>query len=319
MSYVMRFSKVGGPEVLERCGVEVAAPGPGEVRIRQQAVGLNFVDVYHRTGLYPLPLPASPGVEAAGVVEALGPGVEHLRIGQAVVYACAVGAYADQRVLPAWRTIALPESIDPEEAGGCLLRGLTAYMLLTKVYPVGAEMTVLVHAAAGGLGSVLVRWAKVLGATVIATVGSPEKKAVALGHGADHVLVGRDLDLAQDVAALTDGKGVHLAIDGIGGSTLLKSVASVRPFGMTASIGQIAGTPPPMPLSAFRSNGLSRPSVMAFGADPVDYAAGADAVFAMMQRGVFDRPNRRYALNDAASAHADLEAGRIVGSAIFIP
>ncbi|WP_234905905.1 quinone oxidoreductase family protein [Affinirhizobium pseudoryzae] len=319
MPYQMQFSTLGAPDVLERREVHVPAPGPGEVLIRQDVVGLNFVDVYHRTGVYPLALPAAPGVEGAGVIEALGPDVTGLTVGQRVAYAGVVGAYADQRILPAWRAIPLPDDLSAEMAGSSLLRGMTSYMLLQKLYPVSAGMQLLVHTGAGGLGSVVTRWAKLLGAEVIATVSSDEKAELARAHGADHVIVGRGVDPVRSVEELTDGKGVHLAIDGIGGAMLAKSIACVRPFGMTASVGQVGGVAPPVPLSALRSNALARPSVMAFSTDREAYRPAVEAVFAVMRRGILDRPSRRYALGEAAAAHADIEAGRLVGSALLVP
>lgn len=318
-SLSMQFSALGGPEVLLPVEGPCPLPGPGEVLIAQQAIGLNFVDVYHRSGLYPLPLPGIPGVEGAGVIEAVGEGVEHVAVGQRVAYAGAVGAYATHRLLPAWRAIPLPDALAFEQAGSNLLRGLTAHMLFSHVYPLRPGRRVLVHAAAGGLGSILVRLSKRLGAEVIATVGSAEKEALARGHGADHVIVGRDVDFAAEVAALTAGDGVHLAVDGIGGSTLARTIACVRPFGMTASIGQVAGAAPPVPLSALRSNALARPSVMAFTTNREAYGPAVEAVLSLMQEGLFEAPQQVYALSEAARAHADLEAGRITGSAWLRP
>lgn len=319
MSYAIQFSQTGGADVLQKVDAVPGEPGPGEIRLFQHAVGLNYVDVYHRQGLYPLPLPAVPGVEGAGIVEAVGEGVTLLQPGDRVAYAGAVGAYAHTRLLPAWRAIKLPEGLDFDLAGSGLLRGLTAYMLLTKVYPVSTGMSVLVHAAAGGLGMVLTRWAKSLGAEVIGTVGSAEKAELAKQAGADRVIIGREVDLAAEVGKLTSGKGVHLAIDGIGGATLAKSIASVRPFGMTASIGQVAGPAPAVPLSALRSNAVSRPSVMAFTTDEVAYGPAVTEVFKKMAAGILDKPSRFYDLADAVQAHRDLEAGLITGSAVLRP
>ncbi len=319
MPYQMQLSKIGAADVLQRREVAVPEPGEGEVLIRQDAVGLNFVDVYHRTGVYPLALPAAPGVEGAGVVEAVGPGFPDLKIGQRVAYAGVVGAYADLRLLPAWRAVPLPDDLPTAMAGACLLRGMTAYMLLQKLYPVSAGMSVLVHAGAGGLGSVVTRWAKLLGAEVIATVSSEQKAEMARAHGADHVIVGRDADLVRCVEEFTEGKGVHLAVDGIGGAMLEKSIACVRPFGMTACVGQVGGVAPPVPLSALRSNALARPSVIALANDREAYRPAVEAVLSVMQRGVLDAPSRRYRLDEVAVAHADLEAGRIVGSALLMP
>lgn len=196
---------------------------------------------------------------------------------------------------------------------------MTAYMLLEKLYPVSAGMIVLVHAGAGGLGSVVTRYAKSLGAEVIATVSSDEKAEIARAHGADHLIIGRGADLVGAVQALTEGRGVHLAIDGIGGSTLEQSIACVRPFGMTASVGQVSGLAPPVPLSALKSNALARPSIMAFATDRVAYRPAVEAAFAAMQNGLLGNPSRRYALDQVAIAHADLEAGRLVGSALLVP
>lgn len=200
-----------------------------------------------------------------------------------------------------------------------MLRGLTAYMILTRVYPVSAGMTILIQAAAGGLGSVLTRWTKTLGIMAIAQVGSEEKADIARMNGADHVLVGRDLDLPKVVAALTDGTGVHLAINGVGGNTLEQTMACVRPFGLTSSIGQIAGAPSTVPFSALRSNALARPSIMAFIFDQAEYEPAMKAVLQKMEQGIVETPHRRYPLSDVANAYRQLEAGEIVGSAVLIP
>lgn len=319
MSYSVQFSQTGEADVLQKVDLAISEPGPGEVRLRHHAIGLNYVDVYHRQGLYPLPLPAIPGVEAAGIVEAVGPGVTALKPGDRVAYVGVVGAYSQTRLLPAWRAVRMPDDIEFDLAGSVLLRGVTAFMLLTKVYPVSAGMSVLVHAAAGGLGMVLTRWAKSLGAEVIGTVSSVEKAELAKRAGADHIIVGRDADYAAEVGKLTSGKGVHLALDGIGGATLAKTIACVRPFGMTASIGQIAGPVPVVPLSALRSNALSRPSAMAFTADETAYRPAVVAVFEKMKEGLFEAPSRAYALADAIQAHRDLESGLIAGSALLRP
>ena len=317
MSYAIQFAQTGEADVLQKVNVELEDPGADQIRIRHSAIGLNFVDVYHRQGIYPLPLPAVPGVEGAGVVEAVGEYVTNVKVGDRVAYAGVVGAYAETRLLPAWRAVKLPDSLDFDLAGSTLLRGLTAFMLLHKVYPVSAGMVILVHAAAGGLGTILVRWAKSLGAEVIGTVSSLEKAQLARQAGADHVIVGRDVDLALEVEKLTGGQGVHLAIDGIGGATLAKTIASVRPFGMTANIGQVAGAPPAVPLSALRSNAFSRPSVMAFTANEAAYRPAVMAVLEKMEAGVLDTPSRTYELTDAVAGHRDLEAGMITGAAVF--
>jgi NADPH2:quinone reductase len=247
MDQMVRMTGVGGVDQLEVVSSKPQAPGPGEVRIRHEAVGVNFIDIYHRTGLYPISLPAVLGVEGAGIVEALGAGVVDIAIGDRIAYAGApVGAYAATRLLPRTRVIILPNDISFRVAAASMLKGLTAHMLLTSTYPVSAESTLLIHAAAGGLGGMLVRWAKHFGATVIGTTGSAEKAHIAKMHGADHVIVGRNADIVSAVATLTGGHGVDFAIDGIGGSMLSKTLACVRSFGTVASIGQAAGPIPPI-------------------------------------------------------------------------
>ena len=316
-----------GPGGVDRLAVVPCAPQPpgaGEIRIRHDAIGVNFIDIYFRQGLYPLPsLPAVLGVEGAGIVEAVGDGVTDLAPGDRVAYAGApVGAYAATRLLPRPRAIRLPDTISSHLAAANMLRGLTAQMLLKQVHSVGPQTTLLVHAAAGGLGGILVRWAKHLGATVIGTAGSPSKAAIARGHGADHVIVGRDADVAAQTRALTGGRGVDYAIDGIGGDMLLKTLACVRPFGMVASIGQAAGPIPPLSVDALgpvRSLSLSRPSVMAYSADPAVYPPATEDLFAAMALGIVADIGAEYPLAEAARAQADLEAGRTTGSLLLIP
>lgn len=247
MDRMVRMTGVGGVDQLEVVSCEPQLPGPGEVRIRHEAVGVNFIDIYHRTGLYPISLPAVLGVEGAGIVEAVGAGVADIATGDCIAYAGApVGAYAATRLLPRTRAIRLPNDISLRVAAASMLKGITAHMLLTRTYPVSTGSTILIHAAAGGLGGMLVRWAKHLGARVIGTAGSAEKAHIARMHGADHVIVGRDADIVSEVAVLTCGEGVDFAIDGIGGGMLSKTFACVRPFGTVASIGQAAGPIPPI-------------------------------------------------------------------------
>ena len=322
MDEAVKLRSPGGVDRLEIINWPAQEPGPNEIRIRHQAIGVNFLDIYHRTGLYPLPPPAIPGVEGAGVVEALGAEVEGLTIGQRVAYAGLTGAYATTRLLPAWRAIALPDAIPFRLAAASTLRGLTAHMLLTRTYPVARGSVLLIHAAAGGLGVILTRWAKHLGATVIGTVGSPEKAEVARANQADHVIVGRDIDVVAEVAALTGGRGVDFAIDGIGGGMLARTLACVRRFGTVASIGQAAGAIPPVPvedIGPMRSLSFARPSVMAYSADKDIYPSAAAAVLRMIEAGISTEIGRDYPLEAAAEAHADLEAGRIIGSAILLP
>lgn len=323
LNTIVQMTGVGGVENLEVGHRPSESPGTGTVRVRHHAIGVNFIDIYHRIGLYPLPLPAVPGVEGAGVVEAIGDNVTGFAIGDRVAYAGApVGAYAQTRIIPAARLIQLPEDITFRDAAASMLKGLTAHMLLTRTWPVRAGDTLLVHGAAGGLGSMLVRWAKYLGATVIGTAGSREKGEIALGYGADHIIVGRNADLASEVASLTDGLGVDYTIDGIGGDMLTKSLACTRRFGMVASIGQAAGPIPPIAveeIGPIRSLSLARPSVMAYAADTTIYPKAAAALLEVMQRGITAEIGDEYPLTNAPQAQADLEAGRTTGSLLLVP
>jgi NADPH2:quinone reductase len=298
------------------------SPGQGEVLIRHQAVGTNFLDVYHREGIYPLPsYPAVIGVEAAGIVEAVGAGVDDLQEGDRVAYAGPpAGAYCSTRVIAADRVIRLPDTVSTRVAASSLLKGMTTYMLLHKTYHVSEGTVILVHAAAGGLGSLVLRWAKSLNATVIGTVSSPEKATRATTYGADHVIVGRSADIVAEVRRLTDGQGVDVAIDGIGGDMLVKTLRSVRPFGMAITIGQAAGPIPPVPVEELRpGKSLSNPSVMALCADTSRYRAAAHAAIRAMEKGIVSQIGAEYSLKEAAKAHLDMEAGRISGSILLIP
>lgn len=323
MDRKIQIARPGGIDQLRMSAEAPATPGPGQVRVRHEAIGVSFIDIYHRTGLYPLPLPATLGVEGAGVVEAVGPGVTRLSPGDRVAYAGApVGAYASTRLLPEARAIALPDDIPAQAAAASMLRGITAHMLLTRTFPVGPGTTVLIHAAAGGTGALLSRWARHLGATVIGTTSSQEKAGLARQAGADHVIVGRDADLVGEVRNLTDGRGVDVAYDGIGGGMLARTLACVRPFGTVASIGQAAGPIPPLDLEDLgprRSLSLARPSFMAYAADLPTYQAAAAAVMDMLRQGISGTLGGAYALEDVAQAHADLEAGRSTGSMLLVP
>jgi NADPH2:quinone reductase len=320
---VVRLKAPGGAEQLECVTIDLPAPQPDEIRIRQTAVGVNFIDIYQRMGLYPLPPPAIPGVEAVGVVTAVGANVTSPRVGDRIVYAGApVGAYASERNLPAWRAVALPESITDGAAASGFVKGITANMLLTRVYAVGPSAKVLIHSAAGGLGQMMTRWARHLGATVIGTVGSDAKAMTARNAGAHHVIVGRDADFASAVAKLTGDHGVDVAYDGVGGTTLAKTLQCVRPFGVVASIGQSAGAIPPIDVEELgprRSLMLARPSVMAYMNGAADYRIAADAVLSAMQQGILQSAGKAYRLDQAAQAHADLERGRSSGSLYLVP
>lgn len=323
MDITVQMIGIGGVDRLKAVACLFQEPVQGTVRVRHEAIGVNFIDIYQRTGLYALPLPATLGVEGAGIVEAVGENVTGFSVGDRVAYAGApVGAYTATRLIPAARLVRLPNVITSEVAAASMLKGLTAHMLLTHTYHVEAGTTLLVHAAAGGLGSMLVRWAKHLGATVIGTAGSLQKEKIALAAGADHVIVGRDADIAAEVARLTNGRGVDFAIDGIGGSMLQKTLACVRRFGTVASIGQASGPIPPIAiadLGPLRSLSLACPSVMAYAADINFYSAATDALLDVMQLGVIASVGAKYRLSDVATAHTDLESGSTTGSLILIP
>ncbi len=323
MATVIRLKAPGGAEQLEPVTIEIPPPQSDEIRIRQTAIGVNFIDVYQRMGLYPLPPAAIPGVEAVGVVTAVGANVTSPRIGERIAYAGApIGAYASERNLPAWRAVRLPEQVADDVAASVFVKGITAHMLLKRVYPVGRGTTALIHSAAGGLGQLLTRWAANLGATVIGTVGSDAKAATARHAGAHHVIVGRDADFARAVADLTEARGVDVAYDGVGGTTLAKTLPCVRPFGVVASIGQSAGAIPPLDVEELgprRSLMLARPSVMAYMNRAEDYRTATSAVLSALQQGVLQATGKPYPLGDAARAHADLEAGRTSGSLYLVP
>lgn len=312
----------GDASVLEHRSVVLAPPGAGEIRVRHTAIGVNFVDIYHRSGLYRLPaLPAVLGVEAAGVVEALGPGVQGVAVGQRIAYAGPpTGAYSTARNLPAAHAIALPDEVADDTAAALLLRGITAHMLFQHVRPLKAGDVVLVQAAAGGLGLVLVQWAKALGATVIGTVSSADKAALARAHGLDHAINYRERSVLEAVRELTGGRGADYAIDGIGGQTLVDAVCAVRPFGMVASVGQVGGE---LGLDLSQLGGgnvaFARPSMFAFTADPQQYREGAAATLAQLRGGLRATVAEVLPLAQAAEAHRRLEAGANGGAILLRP
>jgi NADPH:quinone reductase len=323
MANIIRLKSPGGADQLENATTELLPLRPDEIRISQTAIGVNFIDIYQRMGLYPLPPAAIPGVEAAGVVTAVGADVTSPHVGDRVVYAGApVGAYASERNLPAWRAVRLPPAIADDVAASVFVKGITAHMLLTRVYPVGVGTIVLIHSAAGGLGQLMTRWARHLGATVIGTAGSEAKAVMARDAGAHHVIVGRDADFARAVAELTAARGVDVAYDGVGDATLAKTLQCVRPFGVVASIGQSAGVIPLVDvedLGPRRSLMLARPSVMAYMNVKEDYRSSADAVLSAVRDGVLRSAGKVYRLSEAAQAHADLEGGRTSGSLYLVP
>ena len=320
---VVRVRTPGGVEQFEVADIELPPPAAGEIRIRQTAIGVNFVDIYQRSGLYPMPPANIPGVEGVGVVAAIGADVSSLAVGDRIAYAGApVGAYAVERNLPAWRGIRVPSTLSDARVASVFVKGITAHMLLHRVYAVGPGTVVLAHSAAGGLGQLLTRWAVHLGATVIGTVGSEAKEAVARQAGAQHVIVGRDADFVARVAELTDKRGVDVAYDGVGGTTLAKTLGCVRPFGVVASIGQSGGPIPPIEvgdLGPRRSLSLARPSVMAYLNEIDAYRSAADAVLTAIESSVLEVAGQSYPLSEAARAHADLEAGRTTGALYLKP
>jgi NADPH2:quinone reductase len=316
------FDHPGDAAVLHAVRLTPTTLGRRDVRIRQRWAGVNFIDVYHRTGLYPVPsLPAILGVEAAGVVEALGCDVDELRVGQSVAWAgLPMGGYAQSRVIAAERVIALPEHVSERVAAGAMLRGLTAHMLLHRVWPVRRGNSILVHAAAGGLGLILTQWAKRLGATVIGTVGSEEKAQVALEAGADHILLHKRENVPARVRELSGGSGVDIVYDGMGGPTLLQSLDCVRPFGLVVSLGQASGSLPEIPLTELgpkRSIAIARPSVIAYATDLASYRAATSELFAALRDGLRIHVGATFPLAEARAAHEALEAGQTSGSLLL--
>lgn len=323
-TFAIELSAPGGIERFRAATRVLPAPGPEEVRMRHTAIGVNFVDIYQRTGLYPVgEMPAVLGVEGAGVVEAVGPGVSAVVVGDRVAYAgLPVGGYAQARNISAARLVPIPDGIDDRTAAAAMLRGVTAHMLLRRVFPVGADTTILLHAAAGGLGLLLTAWAKRLGARVIGTAGSPAKAELALAQGADHVILHREQDFVAEVRRLTGGRGVDVAFDGIGGETLTRTLDAVRPFGMVASIGQASGALPQLPLTELgprRSLALSRPSVFAFASDLVAYRQATEDLFRELQSGLPVTIGAELPLSRVADAHVMLERGETTGSLLLVP
>ncbi|MEX3951888.1 quinone oxidoreductase [Paraburkholderia sp. EG287B] len=324
MTKAIRYDKTGGPEVMKWVDVDVGEPGEGEVRLRQSACGLNYIDVYFRTGLYPQALPAGLGMEAAGEVTAVGRGVSTLKVGDRVAYvARPPGAYAQERVLRADQLIKLPDAISDEAAASIMLQGLTAQYLLRRTYRVQAGDTILIQAAAGGVGLLVCQWAKALGATVIGTVGSDEKAAIAKAHGCDHPIVYTREDFTARVREITNGAGVPVVYDSIGKDTYTKSLDCLAPLGMFVSFGNASGPLPPIDSSEFAGRGslfFTRPTLFTYIAKRADYEAMAAELFDVVSSGkVKTSINQRCALEDVGQAHADLEARKTTGSTVLIP
>lgn len=324
MTHAIRIHQTGGPEVLLWEEFAVPSPAAGEATVRHHAVGLNFIDVYHRTGLYPLPLPSGIGLEGAGVVEAVGAGVTEVKVGDRVAYAGGpIGAYAEARTIPAHRLLKLPDSISFNTAAAMMLQGLTAAYLLRKTYRVQPGDAVLIHAAAGGVGLIACQWAKALGATVIGTVGSPAKAELAKAHGCDHVINYSSENFTQRVRDITGGEGVPVVYDGVGKDTFMGSLDSLRPLGMMVSYGNASGPVPPLDLILLSQKGslfVTRPTIMSYTAKRADLEALGAELFDVVASGkVRIEFNQTYPLADAAQAHRDLEARKTTGSTILLP
>ena len=317
--------ETGGPDVMRWEDVDPGVPGPGDVRLRQEAVGVNFIDVYHRTGLYPLPsLPAVPGLEGAGVVESVGAEVAEFKPGDRVAYAgIPPGAYAEVRCIPAHRLVHLPDRISTRQAAGMMLRGMTARYLLFGCYPVKAGDRILVHAAAGGVGSIVCQWANHLGAEVIGTVGSSEKAKIAKKNGCHHPIVYTEVGFPEQVKEITDGKGVDVVYDSVGQATFMQSLDCLRPMGTLVSFGQSSGSIPALDIGILAAKGslfLTRPSLMTYTARREDLLAHARDLFDVVGNGAVTIViGQTFALEDAARAHQALEARQTTGSTILIP
>ena len=324
MPNAIQIQAAGGPEVLQFVDVPVGSPGAGQVRLRQTAIGLNYIDVYHRTGLYPLPLPAVIGMEAAAVVEEVGEGVTGLRAGDRVAYASPPpGAYAEARLMPADRVVTLPDDISDRQAAAMMLQGMTVQYLIRRTYPVKRGDTVLWHAAAGGVGLIACQWLKHLGVTVIGTVGSAEKAELARAHGCHHVINYREEDFVKRVREITGGAGVPVVYDSVGKDTFEGSLDCLAPLGMLASFGNASGAVTQMNPAVLAAKGslfLTRPTLMTYTAKRADLVASATELFDVVRSGaVRIEINQAYPLREVAQAHRDLEARKTTGSTVLLP
>lgn len=324
MAHAIRFHETGSPDVLRWESVDVGEPGPGEVRVRHAAVGLNFADTYFRSGLYPVPLPSGLGVEAAGIVEAVGRDVANVAVGDRVAYTGfldTLGAYSTVRLVPAAPLIKLPDAISCDTAAAMTMRGLTAAYLLRRIHGFDKGDTILLHAAAGGVGSIVSQWAKLLGLNVIGTVSTEAKATIARAHGCDHVVLYRRDDFAARVRELTDGKGVDVVFDSVGNDTFEGSLNSLKRRGLMVCVGTSSGPIPPFNPQMLAIKGslyLTRPALADYIADPAEKSALAGELFGHVGAGrIKIEINQRYALEDAATAHRDLEAGKTTGSSIL--
>ncbi len=324
MTITLRFHETGGPEVLRVENIAVAAPGPGEARVRHHAIGLNFIDIYQRSGLYKVPLPSGAGNEGAGVVEAVGEGVTWVKPGDRVAYAGGpIGSYCEVRNMPADRLCVLPEDISYEQAAAMMLKGMTVQYLIRRTYAVQAGDTVLFHAASGGVGLIACQWLKALGATVIGTAGSEEKCALARAYGADHCINYRTENFVERVREITHGAGVRVVYDSVGKDTFMGSLDCLQPLGMMVSFGNASGPVPPFDLGLLTQKGslfLTRPSLFSYTAKRNDLEATAQELFDVVRSGqVKIDIGQRYPLTSAADAHRDMEARKTTGASLLIP
>jgi len=324
MTHAIRIHQNGGPEVLQWESINVGEPGPGQVRLRQTACGLNFIDIYMRQGIYPVAeFPAVLGMEAAGVVDELGEGVSEFAIGDRVAYPMVTGAYSEERLIDATRLVKIPAAIDDKTAGSMMLKGLTAHYLLFRTYPVKAGDSILVYAASGGVGLMLCQWARHLGATVIGCVGSAQKAELALANGCDHAILYRQENVVERVRQLTGGEGVAVVYDGIGQQTFESSLDCLRPFGMMVTFGNITGQVEPFSPKILAPKGslyVTRPTLATHVSTRELLLEGAERLFDVVSRGIVKNYlNQSYALKDAATAHRDMEARNTTGSSVLLP
>jgi NADPH2:quinone reductase len=322
MAHAIRFEKAGAPEVLTWQEVAVGRPGPGQVRLRHSAVGLNYIDTYHRSGLYQLPMPSGLGSEAAGVVEEVGPGVAGLTPGDRVAYAGGpIGAYADERVMPAERLVPVPDGITDQQAAAMMLKGMTAWYLIRRTHPVKQGESILIHAAAGGVGLIVCQWAKHLGATVIGTVGDEEKASLAKRNGCDHPILYKHEDFVAKVTEITKGKKLPVVYDSVGKDTFYKSLDCLAPLGLMASFGQSSGPVGPVDIGILAAKGslfLTRPTLNTYTATREDLLTAAHELFDVVKTGAVKLAiNQTYPLREAARAHRDLEGRKTTGSTVL--
>ena len=324
MSKAIRFHEPGGPEVLKWEDVDVGAPGEGQIKVRHTAVGLNYIDTYHRSGLYPLPMPSGIGMEGAGVVEAVGSGVTSLSVGDRVAYASPPpGSYAEERLIEAGRVVKIPDGVEDQTAAAMMLKGMTAQYLIRQIYKVGPGDTILIHAAAGGVGLIVCQWASHLGATVIGTVGSEEKAALAKANGCHHPIRYRQENFAERVAEITEGKKLPVVYDSVGVDTWDGSLDCLRPKGMMVSFGQASGPIPPVNLGVFAQKGslfFTRPTLFNYADTPENLAACANDLFDVVKAGAVKISiDQTFPLSEARAAHEALEGRKTTGSTILMP